>query len=755
MAVYKYPKFKISIDPDSLKSQGLCVGDIVRRQYVDNAIQVYSLMSVLETGTDPDGSKFFTGALLEGDAPQKGELLDFVRVTNLFDENRSGALYMTATDGDAPYLDVIDGLAKERSLCWPAGEANGNEATLKSQYLPTGSNFITTEYRGNINDERRIFRLTRNEISMPAGIVTGLKQPLCGVLKNPDRVLVSYKVRASRPMDVTASVEYMDGNEIDGLIDVPAGTEWSYVLHVVTIDYSGRYERCFVLDLSDGMAKGEWLEVADLNVVQLSDIANFGNGPKVRIGNVQGVVDPVFGTLEGYGGYMQRLYASNGVNISGTLTAGDENGAGSTFYAGRIHRNLILNSMRCDFGDTAVTLGETEDNPVRFGSVTLFDRGANRCRMRCQTREWLKNHAGERVRLSMFVYSPEVSNMLVIQNEFEIGFLTLTAGWKRYGFTFVLKDIDEDLCIDFKPETVGIKFCAPQLERGDMQTAYQPTDGRLDETDDYGVWFARGGIGGTIQNPLLRLNKDGSMSSQRDEFRIEKDGTGHLANGAIRWTDKMVELGEGVVLGWGNLDEETQENLKGEDAKLVKLSGQDTFVMGDGGYEPGSIFITAGEFGFGSLPSQRQWEYLDGEQFVEIAGAQETYYELWPDGAYWGGQKSLTLRYSVELNHVVYLDTITIKKTTNSELYVVEVKSVTGDRFVNGLGSTVLSASVKYNGILLSEADVEARFELTWKKFKRDGSPDVNWGIQTGRSITVNASDVDEKGVFVVDLNLV
>lgn len=167
------------------------------------------------------------------------------------------------------------------------------------------------------------------------------------------------------------------------------------------------------------------------------------------------------------------------------------------------------------------------------------------------------------------------------------------------------------------------------------------------------------------------------------------------------------------------------------------------------------IFITAGEFGFGSLSSQRQWEYLDGEQFVEIAGAQETYYELWPDGAYWGGQKSLTLRYSVELNHVVYLDTITIKKTTNSELYVVEVKSVTGDRFVNGLGSTVLSASVKYNGILLSEADVEARFELTWKKFKRDGSPDVNWGIQTGRSITVNASDVDEKGVFVVDLNLV
>lgn len=135
MAVYSYRKFKVSISEDSKKTQGLHVGDIVRRQYFDSPNLIYSLMCVLETGTDTvtvieNGESvqkerpWFIGALLEGDAPMSGELLDFVRVTNLWDANRLGAIYMTASDEQSPYIDVIDGIPVEQSLCYPSSINN-------------------------------------------------------------------------------------------------------------------------------------------------------------------------------------------------------------------------------------------------------------------------------------------------------------------------------------------------------------------------------------------------------------------------------------------------------------------------------------------------------------------------------------------------------------------------------------------------------------------------------------------------------
>ena len=105
MSEYICPKYKIRIDPDSHKTQGLQAGDIVRRQYVARDRSVYSLMAVLESGVDVISGKdspYFVGALLEGDEPCSGELLDFVRLTSLCDLSRSGALYLTATDDQAP-----------------------------------------------------------------------------------------------------------------------------------------------------------------------------------------------------------------------------------------------------------------------------------------------------------------------------------------------------------------------------------------------------------------------------------------------------------------------------------------------------------------------------------------------------------------------------------------------------------------------------------------------------------------------------
>jgi len=65
---------------------------------------------------------------------------------------------------------------------------------------------------------------------------------------------------------------------------------------------------------------------------------------KVLLGKLSGITSPTFGTLSGYGLYSQNMYLEGNANIAGTLTAGDANGVGSTFYAGNVLTNLIPNS---------------------------------------------------------------------------------------------------------------------------------------------------------------------------------------------------------------------------------------------------------------------------------------------------------------------------------------------------------------------------------------------------------------------------
>ena len=123
MALFNYKKYKVSLRHDTKKTQGLKTGDIVRRQYFDGKNLIYSLMCVLtygkETVVDEETQEiverdYFIGALLEGDAPSSDQLLDFARITNLFDEERSGALYLTASDQESPYMTLLMELAEIR-----------------------------------------------------------------------------------------------------------------------------------------------------------------------------------------------------------------------------------------------------------------------------------------------------------------------------------------------------------------------------------------------------------------------------------------------------------------------------------------------------------------------------------------------------------------------------------------------------------------------------------------------------------------
>ena len=369
MALFKYSQYKIIIDSESKKTQGLRVGDVVRRQYRDGNNLIYSLMIVLESGTDVIGGKessYFSGALVEGDAPQNGELLDFVRMTNLFNPERGGALYLTASDAASPYLDVIDGMATEHSL-----------------------------YRMEKN--RRICAGERFEF------------PITGRVSYPERVVISYRIRASRSIqDVPLSFGYSDGGEMDGTDTVEVSTDWEYKLTLITVDYPPQYARR--LTISPVLSGEDWCEISDLNIVRLSSIATFSDSTKARVGKISGIIDPVFGILDGYGAYFQNLYATRNVNIAGTLTAGDESGFASTFYVGKIHKNVIPDSVGCCFSGGAAVEG---NSPAGIGRVVQVDGDTE---LAVQSVEWRREHIGQKYNFSIWIKS-EAGTLSFYQDE--------------------------------------------------------------------------------------------------------------------------------------------------------------------------------------------------------------------------------------------------------------------------------------------------------------------------------------------------
>ena len=93
-----------------------------------------------------------------------------------------------------------------------------------------------------------------------------------------------------------------------------------------------------------------------------------------------------------------------------------------------------------------------------------------------------------------------------------------------------------------------------------------------------------------------------------------------------------------------------------------------------------------------------------------------------------------------------------------SDPYVVEVNSTTGDKIVNGVGSTTLKAVVWQNGSQFSDTDAANKFVFTWKKYKSDGTQDTTWGdatlhTKTGASLVVTAAEITGKGTFVCELS--
>ena len=444
MALNEYSRFKIRIDPGSKKRQGLHTGDVVRRQYVDGAQTFYSLMVVLATAEDsvllPDGkeasSPYFIGALIEGDEPRDGELLDFVRLTSLTDERRSGAMYLTASDEEAPYMDVIDGMGTERSLFRPASLA---------AFGCSDNGVWSCRYTPSEGPATRILRISRS--SDAATVTDGLQIPFPRSVSHPKRLVISFRIRASKALSaVPLRFGYADGTETDGQDTVNVTTEWQYRLSLITVDFPAEYARVLAFDLSEHLDPGDWCEVGDLNVCLLEHLSSFSEAAKIRIGRITGIADPLFGMLQGYGAYFQRLYATRDVHVAGTLTAGDEGGFGSTFYAGRIHKNCILDSLNGNFTTTVVRL--SSHSPSGIGKNILLPVSGGT--LLCQKEAWAEKHAGERYCLSFWCYCPskQETSFDILHGGKLLASPIMPQSWQRVHVAFDIEPVPgSDLCI--------------------------------------------------------------------------------------------------------------------------------------------------------------------------------------------------------------------------------------------------------------------------------------------------------------------
>lgn len=744
MSLLNYNRYKICIAPKSAKRQGLRTGDVVRRQYFDGQNVIYTLMVVLDTGTDlittqedqQQESAYFIGALLDGDIPQDGQILDFVRVTNLFDEDRSGAMYLTASDSESPYMDVIDGMAQEKSLCYP-----GNDNTCR--YTLTTGNCLSGEYFSYKEGCNRVFRMVRSGIPLTGE--AGLEQIIGKGLENPERILISYKIRASGDFPaIPFSLGYTDGTETDASGTINASTDWQYKLTFITIDYLPAYERRFKLDLS-GLQADDWCEIAELNIIRLSDIATFADATKARVGKIQGIIDPTFGRLDGYGAYFQNLYATRNVSIAGTLTAGDESGFASTFYVGRIHKNCLINSSSGHFtGIVEKDIGEQP--PAGIGDAFRIPAGG--VMLIAQTRNWAETHQGESYCFSFWAKGTP-GTLTVSQNGHPLQEIEIDNQWKRYHIPFIIRyEEPEDLLIEIASDITGAMFCCAQLEKGERPTLYQATDDKLADTDEYGAWFSRGGIGGTIQNPLLKLNADGSISAGDGSFVINPDGTGYFAEGRFKWTKDTITL-QDVTIRWEDFDDEAKQNLL---TKYVTITGTNLFHYADAlqedTCEPKEIILFATEYNF--TAAARKWQYMGSEgNWKDIPGNGSDFFRLLPDAHFWENREVLTLRYVATLDEVEYIETCTVSKQYDgADNYSVYIASANGNVFRNGIISTTLSARVLKGGEDVTHLIPDKNF--LWTRAGNNPADDTLWNSvsHTGKVLEITGEDVYRKAVF-------
>lgn len=134
-----------------------------------------------------------------------------------------------------------------------------------------------------------------------------------------------------------------------------------------------------------------------------------------------------------------------------------------------------------------------------------------------------------------------------------------------------------------------------------------------------------------------------------------------------------------------------------------------------------------------------------------------------------GGMSKLTVEADDVLNFQGYRVKMTDTETNEvftgytsfidaTDPYIVYVRSTTGDKIVNGSGSTEVYAEVwRDNKLIETKGAASPQFTYTWTKYDKNGTA-TNWSgttstTKTGNPITVLAADVDVRATIFCEVS--
>ena len=117
----------------------------------------------------------------------------------------------------------------------------------------------------------------------------------------------------------------------------------------------------------------------------------------MQTGNLSNVRTSIFGDLTGYGIWSKNAYFDGNAQIAGTITAGDSNGLGQTFVAGKLKVNLLPNSAtvfnKQSHSSVAVGVESTYTN-ITSSSSFLGQQNPNVRRVRTGTSQGSQSRFG-------------------------------------------------------------------------------------------------------------------------------------------------------------------------------------------------------------------------------------------------------------------------------------------------------------------------------------------------------------------------
>ncbi len=361
-------------------------------------------------------------------------------------------------------------------------------------------------------------------------------------------LLAAQRLALDGTLQSTLKLEY-----VEFTVTTVSGLTVTGTWNVAPVSYSDVVGYDFVRkgNNTDAVRQGSIYLAADDNNSPFIDIidgvasfSDWGSSAKLkaRLGKLSGITDNTYGQLSGYGLYSQNAYMTGNVNISGTLTAGDANGFGNTFYAGKIKKNLVQYSNSfTNWSYTVNTLTSGQTGPGGSSDAWLVSRPdagddyvtiipSNYTSLSGKTVTFsIYAKANTANQIQLFIFDNDGTGYLSTNQIF-----TLQTTWQRYYITRMIRTgtltaVHVRFYVINSTYPSAIYVADAQLELGSIPTPYQPTDGTLSSSTGYGMWSIAGGFGGTMQNPVVSLNDAG----------LYVKAAGHTAN----------VLGNGTYIG--------------------------------------------------------------------------------------------------------------------------------------------------------------------------------------------------------------